>query len=157
MLTPWRAIRGQTQWLQPHVNGKLVRPASTSSTRKIVFSGIQPTGIPHVRCAVISSFLHLSWAQIGNYLGALQNWVKMQRDAHPEDRLIFSVVGWHALTLPQEPRKLAEARNEMLATLLAIGLDHKRSIIFHQDEVCHFTLFLVISDKQRFRIRTMSS
>ena len=60
----------------------------------------------------------------------------MQKTAHPDDQLIFSVVGWHALTLPQDPLKLVEARNDMFATLLAIGLDPKRSIIFHQDHVC---------------------
>lgn len=73
--------------------------------------------------------------QIGNYLGALQNWVRMQRDADPQDKLIFSIVGWHALTLPQNPGSLLDARNDMLATLLAIGLDPEKSIIFHQDQV----------------------
>ena len=65
----------------------------------------------------------------------MQNWVKMQKNASPDDQLIFSVVGWHALTLPQDPKKLVEARNEMFATLLAIGLDPEKSIIFHQDHV----------------------
>ncbi|KLO19639.1 tryptophanyl-tRNA synthetase [Schizopora paradoxa] len=86
--------------------------------RKVVFSGIQPTGIPH----------------LGNYLGAFQNWLKLQRDSHPDDQLIFSIVGWHALTLPQDPKALLQSRNDMLAVLLAIGLDPKRCIIFHQDE-----------------------
>ena len=65
------------------------------------------------------------------------NWVKLQRDAAPEDRLIYSIVGWHALTLPQDPRALSVARRDMLAVLLAVGLDPSRSVIFHQDEVCH--------------------
>ena len=73
--------------------------------------------------------------QLGNFLGALQNWVKLQKDAHEKDELIYSIVGWHSLTLPQDPRSLSVARREMLAALLAIGLDPKRSIIFHQDEV----------------------
>ncbi|TFY73497.1 hypothetical protein EWM64_g10515, partial [Hericium alpestre] len=51
----------------------------------------------------------------GNYFGALANWVKLQRDAAPEDQLIFSVVGWHALTLPQDPKTLLAARMDMLA------------------------------------------
>ncbi|KAI5117410.1 hypothetical protein M0805_004632, partial [Coniferiporia weirii] len=93
---------------------------SNASAPRVVFSGIQPTGVPHT--------------QIGNYLGALQNWVKMQRDAGPQDQLIFSVVGWHALTLPQNPQTLLEARNDMFATLIAIGLDPERAIIFHQDQ-----------------------
>lgn len=82
--------------------------------------------------------------QIGNYLGALQNWVRMQRDADPQDKLIFSIVGWHALTLPQNPQSLLEARNDMLATLLAIGLDPEKSIIFHQDQVYVSSLMYII-------------
>ena len=73
--------------------------------------------------------------KLGNYLGALSNWVKLQKTAAPEDELLFSVVGWHALTLPQDPKSLSEARMDMLATLLAIGIDPKRSIVFHQDQV----------------------
>ena len=84
-----------------------------------------------------------SSTQIGNYLGALRNWVKMQRDAKPQDQLIFSIVGWHALTLPQNPKSLLEARNDMLAVLLAIGLDPQRSIIFHQDQVNIFHSLLL--------------
>ncbi|KAG6835547.1 hypothetical protein H0H93_000322 [Arthromyces matolae] len=85
---------------------------------KVVFSGIQPTGVPH----------------LGNYLGALSNWVKLQKNAAPEDELLFSIVGWHALTLPQDPAALALSRRDMLATLLAIGLDPNRSVLFHQDD-----------------------
>jgi len=57
----------------------------------------------------------------------------------PEDELIFSIVGWHALTLPQNPRELSSARRDALAVLLAIGIDPKRSILFHQDENPHHT------------------
>jgi hypothetical protein len=73
--------------------------------------------------------------QLGNLLGALQNWVTLQRDAQPGDEMIFSIVGWHSLTLPQDPKTLSIARRDMLAALLAIGIDPKRSILFHQDEV----------------------
>jgi tryptophanyl-tRNA synthetase len=65
----------------------------------------------------------------------LLNWVKLQNDAAPTDELFFSIVGWHALTLPQDPVALSASRSYMLATLLAIGLDPKRSVIFHQDHV----------------------
>ncbi|KAI0333124.1 tryptophanyl-tRNA synthetase [Cubamyces sp. BRFM 1775] len=95
--------------------------ARSRARPRVVFSGIQPTGIPH----------------LGNLLGALLNWVKLQRDAAPEDQLIYSIVGWHALTLPQDPKALSAARSDMLAVLLAVGLDPKRSIIFHQDENLH--------------------
>ncbi|KAJ7494358.1 hypothetical protein B0H11DRAFT_2004299 [Mycena galericulata] len=113
------------QRLRSIYNGPL-RYSSTSSVPqnefavtpapRTIFSGIQPTGIPH----------------LGNYLGALSNWVKIQNE-NPQDTLIFSVVGWHALTLPQKPKELLAARRDMLAVLLAIGLDPERCIIFHQD------------------------
>jgi hypothetical protein len=73
--------------------------------------------------------------QLGNYFGALANWVRLQDAAAPEDKLFFSVVGWHALTLPQDPKALLEARTTMIALILASGVDPRRSIIFHQDEV----------------------
>jgi len=68
-------------------------------------------------------------------LGALSNWVKLQDEAEPQDDLLYMIVGWHALTLPQDPKQLVTSRWDMLATLLAIGLDPKKSIIFHQDHV----------------------
>lgn len=86
---------------------------------KTIFSGIQPTGIPH----------------LGNYLGALVNWVSLQRNSSPADRLYFSIVGLHALTLPQDPIKLRRERMDSLAILLAVGLDPRRSVIFCQDQV----------------------
>ena len=63
--------------------------------------------------------------QLSNYFGTLTNWVKP----------VFSVVGWHALTLPQDPNLLSEARTTMMALILASGIDAQRSIVFHQDEV----------------------
>ncbi|KAI6107037.1 hypothetical protein EV401DRAFT_2005067, partial [Pisolithus croceorrhizus] len=44
--------------------------------------------------------------QLGNYLGALSNWVKVQKTTETADTLLFSIVGWHALTLPQDPATL---------------------------------------------------
>lgn len=73
--------------------------------------------------------------QLGNYFGALANWVRLQDAAAPDDKLFFSVVGWHALTLPQDPKALLEARTTMIALILASGVDPRRSIVFHQDEV----------------------
>ncbi|KDN52846.1 tryptophanyl-tRNA synthetase [Tilletiaria anomala UBC 951] len=86
---------------------------------KVIFSGIQPTGVPH----------------LGNYLGALMNWVDMQNAAAPEDTLLFSSVGFHALTMPQDPNVLRRDRRDMLAALLAIGMDPKRCTIFQQENV----------------------
>jgi len=74
--------------------------------------------------------------KLGNYLGALSNWVALQNNARLDDTLLYSIVGWHALTLPQNPKELLASRRDMLAALLAVGLDPKRSILFHQDHVC---------------------
>ncbi|KAG8984015.1 Tryptophan--tRNA ligase, mitochondrial, partial [Tulasnella sp. 427] len=85
---------------------------------KTIFSGIQPTGVPH----------------LGNLLGALSNWVELQNNAAPSDTVIFSTVGYHAITMPQDPKVLREDRLNALACLLAVGVDPKRSILFLQDQ-----------------------
>ncbi|SAM82687.1 probable MSW1-tryptophanyl-tRNA synthetase, mitochondrial [Ustilago bromivora] len=91
---------------------------------KVIFSGIQPTGIPH----------------LGNYLGALRNWVDLQNASlSTSNELYFSIVGYHAITMPQQPSRLRTERSEMMATLLAIGLDPYRCTIFHQDQVAQHT------------------
>ncbi len=80
-----------------------------------VFSGIQPTGNLH----------------LGNYLGAIRNWVAMQ-DAHES---IFCVVDLHAITVAQDPAVLRRGIREMTAALLASGLDPARCILFPQSAV----------------------
>ncbi len=84
-------------------------------TKKIIFSGIQPTGIAH----------------IGNYLGAIKNWVELQNQYNS----IFCIVDLHALTLPQDPQKLKKAVLEMAAIYLAAGINPKKSIIFVQSYI----------------------
>ena len=79
-----------------------------------IFSGIQPSGV----------------ATLGNYLGAIANWVALQ-DTHD---CIFCVVDLHAITAWQDPATLAEASRGMAATLLAAGIDD-RSILFNQSAV----------------------
>ncbi|KAI2471691.1 tryptophanyl-tRNA synthetase [Annulohypoxylon bovei var. microspora] len=95
--------------------------------RNVVFSGIQPTGIPH----------------LGNYLGALRQWKQLQDDVEASgsgDKLLFSVVDLHAITIPQEASVLRLCRREMMAALLAIGLDpDKGSTIFFQSSVPQHT------------------
>ncbi|OTB08481.1 hypothetical protein M426DRAFT_184654 [Hypoxylon sp. CI-4A] len=95
--------------------------------RNVVFSGIQPTGVPH----------------LGNYLGALRQWKQLQDDAQKSktgDKLFFSVVDLHAITMPQDAAVLRMRRREMMAALLAIGLDpDKGSTIFFQSSVPHHT------------------
>jgi len=80
-----------------------------------IFSGIQPSGIP----------------TLGNYLGAMRNWVKLQ-DGHD---CLYCVVDLHAITVWQDPRELANQTREMAASLLACGIDPARSILFHQSSV----------------------
>ena len=80
-----------------------------------IFSGIQPTGIPH----------------LGNYLGALRNWVALQADHD----CLYCVVDLHAITQPQDPRLLATQTRELTASLLACGLDPKAHILFNQSAV----------------------
>lgn len=93
-------------------------PGQTQSDR-VIFSGIQPTGIPH----------------LGNYLGALQQWVHLQNTATPDTKLLYSIVDLHAITIFQDPQLLKRWKRETLATLLAIGLDPARSILFYQSSV----------------------
>jgi hypothetical protein len=95
--------------------------SSTSTPPKqVIFSGIQPTGVPH----------------LGNYLGALKQWVDLQDTVPPDTRLMYSVVDLHAITVPQDPHRLRQHKREVLATLLAIGIRPERSILFYQSSVC---------------------
>ncbi len=80
-----------------------------------VFSGMQPTGNLH----------------LGNYLGAMLNWVKMQ----DTNECVYCVVDMHAITLWQDPKALRQAIRDVTAAYLACGLDPKRSIIFNQSQV----------------------
>jgi tryptophanyl-tRNA synthetase len=80
-----------------------------------VFSGIQPSGIP----------------TLGNYLGAIRNWVKLQ-DSH---ECIYCVVDLHAITAWQEPAALRQQTLEMTAILLACGIDPNKHILFLQSAV----------------------
>lgn len=114
---------------------------STPAQEPVVFSGIQPTGVPH----------------LGNYLGALRQWVKLQDDAQPGTKLLFSIVDLHALTVPQDASQLRKWRAEAFATLLAVGLDPKRSTIFYQSAVGVPGIFLSVSRLIIDRCRHMRS
>jgi tryptophanyl-tRNA synthetase len=80
-----------------------------------IFSGVQPTGNLH----------------LGNYLGAIRNFVRLQDDYD----CIFCVVDLHAITVWQDPKLLAAQTREIAAAFLAAGIDHERSIIFNQSQV----------------------
>ena len=80
-----------------------------------IFSGIQPTGIPH----------------LGNYLGAIRNWVALQ-DGHD---CLFCLVDLHAITVWQDPAALRAQTRAQQAVLLAAGIDPVRHILFNQSAV----------------------
>jgi tryptophanyl-tRNA synthetase len=82
---------------------------------KRIFSGAQPTGNVH----------------LGNYLGALRNWVALQH----EYESFFCIVNLHAITVPQDPKVLAEKTSELARIYLAVGIDPQVSTIFIQSDV----------------------
>ncbi len=91
------------------------RPVQFLGVKKTVFSGIQSTGNVH----------------IGNYIGALRQWVDMQ-DTHDA---IYCVVDLHAMTSPYDPESLARSRLETAKILLAVGIDPSRSLLYFQSHV----------------------
>lgn len=80
-----------------------------------IFSGVQPTGNLH----------------LGNYLGAIRNWVRLQDDYN----CIFCVVDLHAITVWQDPAQLRASTREVAAAMLAIGIDASKHIVFNQSQV----------------------
>ncbi len=96
------------------------------SDKKIIFSGIQPSGA----------------LTIGNYLGSLKNWVELQDDYE----CFYCVVDEHAITVPQEPKVLRKNTLEILAVYLAAGLDPEKCTLFIQSHVpAHAQLSWVLS------------
>lgn len=94
-----------------------------------VFSGIQPTGIPH----------------IGNYLGAIKNWTRIQHQAQPGDTTIFSIVDLHSMTTHFDATQRKQDTHQMLASLLACGIDPLRCLVYRQSDVsCHTELSWVL-------------
>ena len=83
--------------------------------RKRALSCIQPTGTP----------------TLGNYLGAMRNWVAMQEEMD----CCFAVADLHAITVRQDPAKLRQQIKEMFALLIAIGLDPEKNVVFVQSQV----------------------
>ena len=85
-----------------------------------VVSGIQPTGNLH----------------LGNYLGAIRNWVRMQDDLATEGgECLFFLADLHAISLPHNPAELTANTREMAAALIACGIDTDKSILFNQTQV----------------------
>lgn len=82
---------------------------------KRVFSGVQPTGNIH----------------IGNYLGALKQFVELQ----DENECLYCIVDMHSITVPQDPKELRKHTLDVAALYLAVGIDPKKSIVFVQSDV----------------------
>src|SRR5436190_3607522 len=87
--------------------------------KKRIFSGAQPTGELH----------------IGNYLGALKNWVGLQ----DEYESFYCIVNLHAITLPQDPKTLRRKRLDLARLYLAAGIDPETSTAFIQSDVPEHT------------------
>ena len=95
---------------------------------KKIFSGVQPTGNLH----------------LGNYLGAIKNFVELNNDNQNE--CIFCVEDLHAITINQDPKTLRNNILETVATFIASGIDPKKSVIFNQSQVtAHSELAWILS------------
>ena len=86
-----------------------------TDSKKRVFSGVQPSGNLH----------------IGNYLGAIRQFVELQKS----HRAVFCIVDEHAITIPQDPKELRQNTLDLAMVYLAAGIDPKKSIIFAQSHV----------------------
>lgn len=83
--------------------------------KKIIFSGMQPSG----------------FVTLGNYLGALNNWTKLQDDYN----CLYCIVDMHAITVRQDPSKLRKQARDILMQYIAVGLDPEKNIIYYQSHV----------------------
>ena len=92
----------------------ITSPAQTER-KNVIFSGVQPTGNLH----------------LGNYLGAIRNWVAQQNDFD----CIYCVVDLHAITVPQDPQALRTSIREVTACLIASGIDPDQAVVFNQSSV----------------------
>lgn len=99
--------------------------------KKLIFSGIQPTGT----------------FTLGNYIGAIRNWKKLQDDYN----CIYCVVDMHAITVKQDPIKLRQNSMNAYALLMACGVDPQKSILFMQSHVkTHAELSWILSCSTQF-------
>ena len=90
---------------------------------KRIMSGIQPTGEVH----------------IGNYLGAIKNWVNLSQICTNNNKMIISIVDLHAMTVPNKPSILRKNNFNMATTLLACGIDPSKVTLYWQSQVRHST------------------
>ncbi|KAH9799750.1 Tryptophanyl-tRNA synthetase [Citrus sinensis] len=100
--------------------------ASSSSVKKRIVSGVQPTGSIH----------------LGNYLGAIKNWIALQNSYET----LFFIVDLHAITLPYDTQQLSKATRETAAIYLACGIDNSKASVFVQSHVrAHVELMWLLS------------
>ncbi|MCT4543068.1 MAG: tryptophan--tRNA ligase [Vallitalea sp.] len=86
-----------------------------AENKKIIFSGVQPTGV----------------ITLGNYLGAIKNWTKLQDDYN----CLFCVVDMHSITVRQDPALLRKRARDLLTMYIAAGLDPEKNIMYYQSHV----------------------
>src|SRR5918999_6543569 len=98
----------------PSIASDAAAPLTQAATRPRVFSGVQPSGLPHV----------------GNYLGAFRNYIAMQ-DGHDA---IYCIVDYHALTSTHDAELIRRNTYEMALGLLALGVDPEKAILFRQSD-----------------------
>ncbi|XP_065403172.1 tryptophan--tRNA ligase, mitochondrial isoform X5 [Macaca nemestrina] len=115
-----RKARGCWRFIRALHKGSAAAPAPQKDSKKRIFSGIQPTGILH----------------LGNYLGAIENWVRLQDEY---DSVLYSIVDLHSITVPQDPAVLRQSILDMTAVLLACGINPEKSILFQQSQVSEHT------------------
>lgn len=103
----------------------------TMERKKVILSGIQPTGI----------------FTLGNYIGAIRNWVQLQEEYHTA----YMIADLHALTVRQDPKKLKEQILTAFAVILACGVDPEKSLAFIQSQVPqHAELGWILSCNTQF-------
>ncbi|XP_036129448.1 tryptophan--tRNA ligase, mitochondrial isoform X1 [Molossus molossus] len=115
-----RKTRGCWNLIRAFHKGPEAAPAPQKDAGRRVFSGIQPTGIPH----------------LGNYLGAIESWVSLQNEP---GSVLYSIVDLHSITVPQDPAVLRQSILDMTAALLACGINPEKSILFQQSQVVEHT------------------
>ncbi|XP_037682183.1 tryptophan--tRNA ligase, mitochondrial [Choloepus didactylus] len=115
-----RKARGCWSFIRAIHKGTEAAPAPQKDGVQRIFSGIQPTGIPH----------------LGNYLGAIESWVRFQDEC---GSVLYSIVDLHSITTPQDPVVLGQSILDMAAALLACGINPEKSILFQQSQVSEHT------------------
>lgn len=110
--------------------GSNSKSSNSRDSATVIFSGIQPTGVPH----------------LGNYLGAILPWVELQNKSPPSTSLFYSIVDLHSLTSHQPASDRITSRRHLLASFLAAGLDPLRCTLFFQSAVpAHAELHWILS------------